>query len=143
MPIYFPRGAQGDLPAQETTHQAAHRKRQTDYVHRSVPRSIDPRGKEGAYNPIPFPGAIMARTTSALNAATVNGNSIVPGTGTADLYFMESIDSTEATKDPDRTNSEVLNWYVNNGNSIATNTQITVIQSGQFLLFLGADCNSS
>ncbi len=142
MPIWFPGGTQGDIPGAQSQSQVLRTTRAQKRVDQSIPHSIDPRGKQAQQSPIPFPGAIMAVTNSAISACEGNGNSRTPGTGTVDLFYMSGPDATTASKDADTTNQAVVNWYVNNGNSINAGINCVVILSGYNLLMLGADCTN-
>ncbi len=142
MPLWFPKGTQGDLTGFQTQSQISRGSKATERVHVAIPHSIDPRGKQAQQSPIPFPGAIMAVTNTAISACSGSGNTRTPGTGTVDLFYMDGPDATTASKNADTTNQGIVNWYVNNGNSINAGINCTVIQSGQFLLMLGADCTN-
>ncbi len=139
MPNYFPRGTQGDIPGSQTQAQLLEARRQLRYVQQSIPRTNTYQGQAGMFIPCPFPGVYMAIVNSALTACTVNGNTLTPGTGTCDIYYMDDTNSNTAKLDPDRKNIPLLNWYVNSGNT-NSNTHITVCQSGNVLVLLGADC---
>ncbi len=133
--IYFPKGSQTDIPSTQTQGELIHANKQAGYVHRSIPKWIDPRGKQGKFNPMQFPGAIMA----VVNSAISNCSGTTPGTGTADYYFMDGPDATAATADGDNVNVPVINWLVNT-NTINAGHHIIVIQCGQFALLLTGDC---
>jgi len=141
MGILFPRGSQGDIPAGQTQAQLLEARKYTRHVREAIPRSNGVYGQAGQFVAPPFPGVFMAKVNQAITACNTNSNanSITPGTGTCDIYYMEDPTSVNATADPDRTNTAVINWY-NNSGTINTNTHITVCQSGNFLVLLGADC---
>ncbi len=142
MPIWWPGGTQGDIPGAQSQAQVLRSTRATKRVDQSIPHSIDPRGKQGQQNPIPFPGGLMAVTNSAITACSGSGNTRTPGTGTVDLFYVDSPDATTASRSADTSNQACINWYVNNGNSINAGINCVVILSGYNLLMVGADCTN-
>ncbi len=145
MAIFFPNGTQIDIPAQQTQGHLLKTSRAATRVQQSIPHSIDPRGKQGAYNPIPFPGVILARTNSSITPCSGNANSNTGnfGTGTVDLFYVgDDPISNAASRDNSTTNVSVINWYVNNGNGINAGINCLVIQCGQNLVLVGADCTN-
>ncbi len=145
MAIFFPNGTQIDIPAQQTQGHLLKTARAAQRVQQSIPHSIDPRGKQGAYNPPPFPGVIMARTNSSISPCngSSGSNTATPGTGTVDLFYMgDDPSSGSALRDNSTTNVAIVNWYVNNGNGINAGINCLVVQCGQNLVLLGADCTN-
>jgi len=133
--IYTPAGSQGDLPGSISQVQLGRTMTQTGYVKNSIPKSIDFRGKQAQQSPIPFAGGLMAVVNTAITACS--GTS--PGNGSVDIYYLDGTGLNTALQDPNQKNVNTINWYTNSG-TINTNTHVAVIQCGNFLLLLGADC---
>lgn len=145
MPIYFPSGAQGDLPGSQTQGQVNRARRETDYVHRSVPKNPDTRGRGQYYYPPMVGLATPAVVNSPINAC----NGTTPGNGTVDVYALSfNTNSNSYESALVSSNQDCVSWYHNNAaanantNTTAINSgvHVTVITCGAFYLLLGADC---
>ncbi len=109
--------------------------RQARRVQVGIPISGDPRPFAGRSNPPVGSLVIPAIVTQAITACS----GTTPGTGQAQLYYLDTPDATMATADADNTNVPVLNWYTSSG-TIAVGKHCWLAAWSNAYWYLGGDC---
>jgi hypothetical protein len=133
-----PSDALSDIPGSSRRREHKEAQRQTRRVQIGIPISGDPRPRTGRTSP-PFGCfGIPAIVVGAIGPCTGSGTTWTPGTGAAQLYYMD-VDNTRTTADSDNTSVTVLNWFQNTG-TIAVNKHVFVVLWSQNYWLVATDC---